>query len=205
MQRLRAASFRAIGAVGGKMQWHRCHGEQFPALLFWPAKVDHYADFLRRTMAEGIRIALGNNVRQLTNQFYYRIPGDGDAFNYHRDLMFRDHMHDDWNPATDYLQTVICVDDWTEDNGAIWFTDEILDTDLEHLRDDPGDMRGEMIAAHSGDVVVWSASVSHASKPNVSQSHRLTYMNGFARAEICDEEAGPWYLKDGIPVCEMAA
>ena len=193
------------------------HGETipFPAIHFWPVLTDPLLNRIRtdERMAILAETFLGKNVKQLNNQVYFRLPGDGDAFAWHQDVMFRKEKG--FNPEG-YLQTIICVDPLREDNGALRFAigshrqpDHNLSS-RENLRDE--NAFGEVyilglshfpirtITADPGDVVVWNLHTIHGSQKNVSTRSRMTFMNGFAAAADCGE--WPWYLKDGKVVAE---
>jgi len=184
----------------------------FPSILFWPALGKGYLDGVRTDprMQEIVQHFLGPDVKQLNNQVYYRMPGDGDAFNWHQDVMFRKGLADGHSIAEDYLQTVIVVDEQDGNNGALLFkvgSHRLGDRKLvekAHLRDAPdlrdGGLPAEApeiwrIRAHSGDVLIWSVMSIHGSLPNTSSGPRMTYMNGFCCAR--SSEAWPWYLKAG--------
>jgi ectoine hydroxylase-related dioxygenase (phytanoyl-CoA dioxygenase family) len=139
---------------------------------------------------------LGRDARQLNNQLYFRCPGDGDCFNWHRDTTFRT------KEPTDYLQTLIAVDPMT-DNGNIMFfkgshlVEDYYAADKEHVRQAPKNTGGphHTFYCEPGDVLIWDVRTVHASLPNESNSMRMTYMNGFG---VTDDEKWPVYLKDGV-------
>ncbi len=200
---LRAAMFRAAIAKKGQLQWRYVDGQPFPALLFWPALVEPYMDYVRLLPAVQriVQALLGNQVKQLNNQIYYRLPGDTDAFAWHSDYIFRRRMSAGADLARQYVQTVLCVDDWTPDNGGLYFhpayDGPLAGEDFDQLRAAPDVTGATFVPAQAGDMVLWNAKVPHASQPNISQHPRMTYMNGFAAAAACEEGAWPWYIMDG--------
>jgi len=129
---------------------------------------------------------LGDNVRQINNQVYYREPGDGEEFAWHQDTMFRE-PHIFKEPREHYLQTIIAIDDITEDNGAIEFIPgshkEILEKPEDLQRFIRGGRRGKKYTCKAGDVMVWDVNIIHGSEQNNSDRQRMTYMNGFAKTE----------------------
>jgi len=203
MDRLRAATFDLllhIGpdrkyAEGGRMQWHN----GFPALLFWPRLVhDAFDDItVDDRLQRVVRDELGEEVKQLNNQLYFRLPGDGDAFDWHQDMAFRKKV----KPGIEngYLQTMVCIDPMTKDNGCLWFVPDGQVAPGKPERTPPQvlppGMGAEAVEAESGDLLAWTATVMHGSYSNNSNQSRMTYMNGFAQTDCCD--AWPWYLAGG--------
>ena len=182
-----------------------------PALAFWPALTSGYLNSIRcsRRLGAVVKSFLGEDVKQLNNQVYYRWPGDDDAFAYHQDVMFRKAMAIDFDHS-DYLQTAIIVDPMTEKNGGINFVlgshrcDDLQLCEKESLRTETGapvifdnsdseaPMPVKTMCAEPGDVMVWSVMAVHGSGKNLSHHSRMTYMNGFCRSKSC--EAWPQYF-----------
>lgn len=189
-----------------------------PGILFWPALDNLTLDDLRYSLEPIVKAFVGDNARQLNNQIYFRHAGDGDAFAWHQDAMFRRGMVEGWDVAT-YLQTIIVVDEMDQESGGIGFIlgsnkGAIYDlVDKEHLRtqseppiifEDPEAERPlsvKWLEAEPGDVIVWNALTVHGSGPNKSSHSRMTYMNGFAPADQC--EAWPDFLRDGKLVADL--
>ncbi|MGE3770356.1 MAG: phytanoyl-CoA dioxygenase family protein [Bdellovibrionales bacterium] len=189
-----------------------------PALLFWGALVNPVLDAFRtdRRLREIVTNLLGPDVKQLNNQMYYRLPGDGDSFAWHQDIMFRTPLAEYpgiiENDA--YLQTAIVVDRISKENGGIEFvygSHKLGNLNLIEYPRDTRNLRGfsrdgsatpfahlisDVVEANPGDVMVWSSLTVHGSESNTSQQHRMYYMNGFAAAAHC--QPWPWYTKDGI-------
>lgn len=179
-----------------------------PALMFFPAIADATINKFRtdERLAEITRYFLGGDVKQVNNQIYFREKGDGDEFAWHQDVVFRTPRDRFPGIGEGYLQTLIVVDDIHEDGGAIEFIDgshlegekdEFASPDvLKILRTfDRRGLQGKKYSAKAGDVMLWSSLTVHGSEQNVSNHNRMTYMNGFARAENCLDY--PWYMKDG--------
>ena len=187
-----------------------------PALLFWPTLASPVLNEYRAhpCLQQIVRSILGQDVKQLNNQIYFRLPGDGDTFAWHQDIMFREPRADYPGIVENnaYLQTAIIVDRMSRENGAIEFVlgSHLLgDLGLPHHHEYTG-LRGferertaarfkhlatRVVEADPGDVLVWSALTVHGSQSNSSPHHRMYYMNGFANAE----HARPWpyYLRAG--------
>ena len=235
-QKMRAAGMIALAKIGAireagypynVLETVLFDGQMFPALLFFPALVEPYLEQVRtdERLVRIVRHFLGDEVKQLNNQFYYRMPGDGDTFAWHQDTYFRKPVEDypsiDENNA--YLQTIVAIDDITEDNGPVeyilgshhWGNISILEKREAELSAQPpgaggtvakrpplrdfqrGDWRGTKLLMKAGSVLVWSGLVVHCSEQNNSNRTRFTYMNGFARADASPKWF--YYLKGGVP------
>jgi len=222
MNDLRAAAFvvmRDVGqeerayAAGGRMQWRdggmsneslSFGGFSYPALMFWPRLVNMAFEEVTTDayLSNLIHDELGDDVRQLNNQLYFRLPGDEDAFDWHTDMAFRTGVRP--GIETGYIQTMLCIDPMTEDNGCIWFVSGSHRLKSGFREGKPGrhspgplpdGMEARPMTAKSGDLLLWAAATVHGSFPNISDRPRMSYMNGFAKADFCD--AWPWYLKGG--------
>ena len=172
------------------------------SLIFFPALANDYLNKIRvdERMQAVVQTFLGDEVRQINNQIYFREQADLDTFAWHRDTIFRESHVFTSDLATDYLQTVIAVDDITEDNGPVefiqgshkWSTFE----DPKNLRVfERGEYRGRKYTAKKGDMMVWSVMIVHGSERNQSVTSRMTYMNGFCRTRSAS--AYPDYLVNG--------
>lgn len=181
---------------------------KFPALIFFPALVSPYLDSIRRDsrMVEIVRHFLGDDVKQLNNQVYFRLPGDGDEFAWHQDITFRKPRDQYPRIESSYLQTIIAVDEITMDNAPIEFIrgsqvmgEHELETKAgvnEMLRKfERHGLKGEKVLAKPGDVMIWTVMTVHGSESNRSKSMRMTYMNGFAKADSAPDF--PMYLING--------
>lgn len=216
---IRSAAHIALTQIkGGKnhLQICKASGHDSPGLLLWPALSNQTLNRFRcdQRLAGIVREALGPDVKQINNQVYYRLPGDGDSFAWHQDQVFRKPPEDFPGIESGYLQTIIVVDEITEDNAPVEYLpgshrdvfpgnpDQLSPKLRKFTRDGHA---GIKLTAKPGDVVVWSVMVVHGSEPNGSQRPRMTYMNGFARADC--SRFNPLYMSQGrvIPVIDYQA
>lgn len=180
-----------------------------PALVFFPALANEYVNSIRKDKryTDIVRYFCGDNVKQVNNQIYFREAGDNDQFAWHQDIVFREPRHRFPNIEYTYLQTILCVDDMTEDNGGIEFIEgSHLDGEKEITSSSAVTkmlrtfkrmgLKGKKYTASSGSLVLWGCLTVHGSEANISKSSRMTYMNGYAPAENCLDY--PWAIKDGV-------
>lgn len=172
------------------------------SLIFFPALANDYINKIRIDfrMQEIVKEYIGNNVRQINNQIYFREAGDKDQFAWHRDTIFREQHIFSSNVETDYLQTIIAVDNIREDNGAVEFIEGSHRWEKfsrpRNLREfERSGMKGTKYIANKGDVLVWSVMIVHGSESNFSNSDRMTYMNGFCKTRSTNSY--PDYMVDG--------
>ena len=128
-------------------------------------------------------------MNQLINQAHFKLPGDGVSFPWHQDSSHRRYGKNEWNDVNgrgSYVQTVIALDDVTEDNGPIEFipgsclrghlglpAEGVLPADID---------AGTAVAAtmRAGSVLVFGPFTIHRSLPNRSATPRRIFINGFA-------------------------
>ena len=175
------------------------------SLIFFPALAHSYLNEIRisKPMTELVREFIGNDVRQINNQIYFRERGDLDQFAWHQDIMFREGHIFNSDVVEDYFQTIIAVDDITEENGAIEFIEGShktmrVDTPKNLRVFERGDLRGTKYTAKKGDVLIWSVMIVHGSEMNNSDSSRMIYMNGFCRTKAA--RSYPHYMINGSVV-----
>ena len=193
VEKMRGQAYRALYQAKKDKLNYLQEQDGWPALLFWPSKTNAYLDQVRKDprLVEIVQKHLGPKVRQVNNQLYYRFPGDGDSFGWHRDVRFRKHIRS----ASDYLQTIIAIDEITEDNGAVEFVEGSHEGGPRADVDFNGDLRkferagirGTKWTAKPGDVMIWRLDILHGSEENRSDRSRLTYMNGFCHADALDD------------------
>jgi ectoine hydroxylase-related dioxygenase (phytanoyl-CoA dioxygenase family) len=226
---LRSAAYMALtqlGEIKAKGYRHLAletvkHADvESPALLFWPCLANRSLDAFRTDLRlrKIVSELLGPDVKQLNNQLYFRLPGDGDSFAWHQDIMFRTPRRDypEIVERDAYLQTAIIVDPMRKTNGGVEFVlgshklgdlglvengkfRELRGFDRTKNASRFADLPTHIFEADAGDVMIWSSLTVHGSEANRSDQHRMYYMNGFAAAE-CSK---PWpdYLQYG----ELAA
>ena len=172
------------------------------SLIFFPALANSYLNDIRisKTMSDLVREFIGDDVRQINNQIYFREKGDLDEFAWHQDTIFREPSIFTDDVEEDYFQTIIAVDDITEDNGAIEFIEGSHKTMKIHkpnnLRKfERGELKGKKYTATKGSVLIWSVMIVHGSEKNNSNSDRMTYMNGFCRTKAA--KSYPHYMING--------
>lgn len=198
---------------GGQIQWKQVGAKKWPGLMFWPALVSQSLREVREapTFSEIIRGLVGNSIRQMNNQWYFRLPGDEDTFKVHKDAAFRSEISDRHMLRQRYCQTIIAIDPVTPDNGGVEFflgshRDALPPTikkdrsDLRQLDRDQRDRlrqryQSKIFELAPGDVLIWLLDVLHCSDTNRSDRPRMTYMNGFGPAEA--SESWPYYMVDG--------
>jgi ectoine hydroxylase-related dioxygenase (phytanoyl-CoA dioxygenase family) len=182
------------------------------SLIFFPSLANDFINNIRidARMYEIVKHFLGEgDIKQVNNQIYFREAGDEDQFAWHQDIVFREPRHRFPGIETGYLQTIIAVDDMTIDNGAIEFIDgshkqgeqEITSSSkVTHMLREfkRMGMQGTKYTAKKGSVLIWTVLTVHGSEANTSNQDRMTYMNGFARAENCLDY--PPYAVDGAVV-----
>jgi ectoine hydroxylase-related dioxygenase (phytanoyl-CoA dioxygenase family) len=171
-------------------------------LIFFPALANSYLNEIRisKPMTELVREFIGDDVRQINNQIYFREQGDLDQFAWHQDIMFRESHIFGNDVVDDYFQTIIAVDDITEENGAIEFIEGShksmhVETSNNLRKFERGDLKGTKYTAKKGDVLIWSVMIVHGSEKNNSDSNRMTYMNGFCRTKAA--RTYPHYMIKG--------
>lgn len=209
IDRLRSESLMALTRLPASDPQRLQVRNGFPALLFWPNSLSSHMAKLSAALAPVVRAVLGDNVLQLNNQYYYRLPGDGDQFAWHQDVAFRIPREKFLRIEERYLQTAIIVDPMSSENGGIEFIPgSHLWGELKNMvpRDgterglrefNRGHLAGVTAVAEPGDLMLWSVMVVHGSQPNASNRPRSYLMNGFAAAEAVVDLDFPWYLKHG--------
>lgn len=172
------------------------------SLIFFPSLCNQYLNKIRtdERMVNLVREFIGEDVRQINNQVYFREAGDHDQFAWHQDIMFRETNIFNEDVEDDYFQTIIAVDDINEENGAIEFIEGSHRAPMmsppQNLRVfERNGLQGTKYTAKKGSVLIWSVMIIHGSEPNQSSQDRMTFMNGFCRAKAANKY--PYYLKEG--------
>jgi ectoine hydroxylase-related dioxygenase (phytanoyl-CoA dioxygenase family) len=177
-------------------------------LVFFPSIANDYLNKIRtdERLVNLVKNFIGDDVKQINNQIYFRESGDKDQFAWHQDVMFRESRNFNNDVEGDYFQTIIAIDDITEDNGAIEFIEGSHKTmripSPENLRVFKRDgLVGKKYTANKGDVLIWSVMSVHGSEQNESKKDRMTYMNGFCRSK--STKTYPDYLVNGKVINEI--
>jgi ectoine hydroxylase-related dioxygenase (phytanoyl-CoA dioxygenase family) len=172
------------------------------SIIFFPCLANSFLNEIRTSekITNLVKEFIGDDVRQINNQIYFRERGDLDEFAWHQDIIFREHKNFNEFIEEDYFQTIIAVDDITEDNGAIEFIEGSHRNGYierpENLRKFVrGNRIGKKYIAKKGDVIIWSVMIVHGSEKNNSNSDRMTYMNGFCKTRSC--KSYPDFLING--------
>ena len=127
---------------------------------------------------------------QLLCQAHYKMPNDGVAFDWHQDIQHRDKGGDTWrdvNGRGSFVQTILLVDDMTEENGALEFlpTDAVTLDASDRLVKEGGAVRVDAsravaVTGRAGDVLFFGPYAVHGSTPNQSDKPRRVLINGYA-------------------------
>ena len=142
-----------------------------------------------RLVSMAARLLGSDGMEQLINQAHFKLPGDGVSFPWHQDSSHRRYGQSEWNDVNgrgSYVQTVIALDEVTEDNGPI----ELIPgsclkghLDLPKNGELPVDVdAGRAVAAtmRAGSVLVFGPFTVHRSLPNRSRTPRRIFINGYA-------------------------
>jgi len=183
-------------------------------IAFWPSLLAATLDGARTDsrMLALVQLILGTtSLRSGTSQLYYRTPGDPDAFQWHRDVIFRDAME----APERYVQAAIFLDDVTAiEQGAIVFvpgSHRAGDVDGLWTLDDVAKRKGgawdmddrygpvQPALVTAGSVGLWHPLVIHGSQPNTTERSRRYYMCGYADADAVGD-AYPWAFREGEAV-----
>lgn len=126
---------------------------------------------------------------QLLCQAHYKMPTDGVAFDWHQDIQHRDKGGDTWrdvNGRGSYVQTILLVDDMTEENGPLEFLprDAVTLDPTGRLAPAGGrqidEARAVSVTGRAGDVLFFGPWAVHGSRPNTSSRPRRVLINGYA-------------------------
>lgn len=127
---------------------------------------------------------------QLLCQAHYKMPNDGVAFDWHQDIQHRDKGGDTWrdvNGRGSYVQTILLVDDMTEENGPLEFLpkDAVALDERGRLSREGGAVRVDAsravpVTGRAGDVLFFGPYAVHGSTPNESTKPRRVLINGYA-------------------------
>lgn len=140
-----------------------------------------------RLVAPALELLGTDRCQQLLCQAHYKMPNDGVAFDWHQDIQHRDKGGDTWrdvNGRGSYVQTILLVDDMTEENGPLEFLPRdavTLDATGRLDRQAPIDRsRAIPVTGRAGDVLFFGPWAVHGSTPNQSPHPRRVLINGYA-------------------------
>jgi hypothetical protein len=143
-----------------------------------------------RLLEPALELLGTDRCEQLLCQVHYKMPNDGVAFDWHQDIQHRDKGNGTWRDVTgrgSFVQTILLVDDMTEQNGPLEFIPShavTLDAARRLVADDQG-LRIEgshriAVTGHAGDVLFFGPYAVHGSTPNESSLPRRVLINGYA-------------------------
>ncbi|MFO0663896.1 MAG: phytanoyl-CoA dioxygenase family protein [Polyangiaceae bacterium] len=127
-----------------------------------------------------------SHCEQLLCQAHYKMPNDGVAFDWHQDIQHRDKGGDTWRDVTgrgSYVQTILLIDDMTEENGPLEFVpfDGVtLDASRRLVKGSVDTSRSVSVTGRAGDVLFFGPYAVHGSLPNGSSVPRRVLINGYA-------------------------
>lgn len=124
---------------------------------------------------------------QLLCQAHFKMPNDGVAFDWHQDIQHRDKGGNTWRDVTgrgSYVQSILLVDDMTEENGPLEFVPyAAAELDDEGRLAPPirvDTTRAVSVTGRAGDVLLFGPYAVHGSHPNTSAVSRRVLINGYA-------------------------
>jgi len=149
-----------------------------------------------RILSPALELLGSNSAEQLLSQAHFKLPGDGVSFDWHQDIVHRDRGPGTWkdvNGRGSYVQTILCLDDMTLDNGPLMFVkgsanwergnydrhdyDEQTDS---HPLNKLVDEQIVTVTGSAGSVLFFGPYAVHASFENNSDSSRRVLINGYA-------------------------
>ena len=150
-----------------------------------PALLDLSED--PRLVLPALELLGTSSCEQLLCQAHFKMPNDGVAFDWHQDIQHRDKGNGTWRDVTgrgSYVQSILLVDDMTEENGPLDFVpmDAVkLDAQGRLVREAPIDVsRAISVTGKAGDVLLFGPYAVHGSLPNTSAKPRRVLINGYA-------------------------
>lgn len=133
-----------------------------------------------------------DRVEQQINQIHYKKPGSAVAFKWHQDAQHRGIARGTWEDMDgkgSYVQIAIAIDDVTESSGPLGFVPgsnqhgflgQLYD-DADHFICDKVNLDEAVFPLlKRGDIVAFGSYTVHGSKPNIGETFRRTFINGFA-------------------------
>lgn len=149
-----------------------------------------------RLLEPALQLLGSDSVDHLLCQAHFKRPGDGVRFDWHQDIGHRDRGPGTWedvNGRGSYVQTALCVDDMTIENGPLmllkgsgkWGRIDFGQFDYNDNYNSrlPGCFEKKNIVtvtAKAGSVLFFGPYTVHASFENTSDSSRRVLINGYA-------------------------
>ncbi|HUQ51131.1 MAG TPA: phytanoyl-CoA dioxygenase family protein [Gammaproteobacteria bacterium] len=132
----------------------------------------------------------------LLSQAHFKRPRDGVAFGWHQDIQHRDKGNGTWtdvNGRGSFVQTVIALDEMTQDSGPLQFMPGSTKWGRVEFGDHaahgesgtgkPAQFREQdavTVTARPGDALFFGPYTAHASFENTSERYRRILINGYA-------------------------
>jgi len=149
-----------------------------------------------RLVKPALQLLGTDSVNHLLSQAHFKRPGDGVRFDWHQDIGHRDRGPGTWfdvNGRGSYVQTLLCVDDMTSENGPLmllkgsakWGRIDFGGFDYDdnynsHLPFGFEEKNIVTVTARAGSVLFFGPYTVHASFENTSHSSRRVFINGYA-------------------------
>lgn len=139
-----------------------------------------------RLVAPALELLGTSHCEQLLCQAHYKMPNDGVAFDWHQDVQHRDKGGDTWrdvNGRGSFVQTILLVDDMTDENGPLEFVPRsavTVDASCRLVKESVDASRAVSVTGHAGDVLFFGPYAVHGSVPNKSRRPRRVLINGYA-------------------------
>lgn len=149
-----------------------------------------------RLLEPALQLLNSDTADHLLSQAHFKRPGDGVRFDWHQDIGHRDRGPGTWqdvNGRGSYIQTALCVDDMTIENGPLmlvkgsakWGRIDFgqFDYNDEYNYCIPNCFEDDdivTVTAPAGSVLFFGPYTAHASFENNSNSSRRVFINGYA-------------------------
>jgi len=151
----------------------------------------------RRLTVPASQLLGSETLEQLLSQAHFKRPHDGVIFGWHQDIQHRDKGNGTWtdvNGRGSFVQTLIALDDMTEDSGPLrfipgssgWgrvdFGDHDYDKPDYQTKTPPEFHEEDAVTVHAkaGDTLFFGPYTAHASFENTSDCYRRVFINGYA-------------------------
>jgi len=149
-----------------------------------------------RLLGPALQLLGSDTADHLLSQAHFKRPGDGVKFDWHQDIGHRDRGPGTWvdvNGRGSFVQTALCVDDMTADNGPLMLVKGSgqwgrMDFGKFDYNDDynsrlPACFEQKnvvTVTARAGSVLLFGPYTVHASFENTSTVSRRVFINGYA-------------------------